>query len=218
MKFDKNMLLLYAVTDRTWTLTQSLYEQLESALLGGVTIVQLREKNLSEDEFIAEAIQIKELCHRYNVPLLINDNVEVALKSGADGVHVGLKDTPVNEIRKKVGNDFIIGATAKTVEQAIAAQNAGADYLGVGAVFPSKAKPEAIRITPGQLKEICLSVSIPVVAIGGITSDNINELNGGKLAGVAIVSAIFGAKDIRLATKELKLKIHSLITKNPNTN
>lgn len=212
MKFNKNMLLLYAVTDRTWALTQSLYEQIEEALIGGATIIQLREKHLSKDEFIAEAIQIKELCHRYNVPLIINDNIEVALKSGADGVHVGIEDTPVSEIRKKTGNDFIIGATAKTIEQAVAAQGFGADYLGVGAVFPSPTKKNAIRITTKQLNEICSSVSIPSVAIGGITSDNIDELKGGEMAGVAVVSAIFAAPDIRQATKELKLKIHSIIT------
>lgn len=204
MKFSKDMLLLYAVTDRSWVGRQTLYEQVEDALKGGVTIVQLREKHLPREEFLAEAIQLRELCHRYQVPLIINDNVEVALESGADGVHVGAQDTSVAEIRRRVGTDFIIGATAKTVEQARAAQVAGADYLGVGAVFPSPTKTNAIRITGEQLKEICASVSIPAVAIGGISRQNAVELQGGSMAGIAVVSAIFGAENIREDTLRLK--------------
>ncbi|MGN0572471.1 MAG: thiamine phosphate synthase [Acutalibacteraceae bacterium] len=206
MKFSKDMLLLYAVTDRSWTQNQTLYEQIEDALKGGVTIVQLREKNLPEEEFIAEAIKVKELCNRYNVPLIINDNAEVALKSGADGVHVGIEDTPVAELRQKVGKDFIIGATAKTVEQARAAEKAGADYLGVGAVFPSPTKKNAIRITAENLKEICSSVSVPAVAIGGISLDNVSEIKGCGMSGIAVVSAIFASDDIRKAASELKAK------------
>lgn len=206
MKFSKNMLLLYAVTDRSWTQNQTLYEQVEQALEGGVTIVQLREKNLSQEEFIKEAVQMKNLCHRYGVPLIINDNVDVALKSGADGVHVGIDDVPVAEIRKRTGEDFIIGATAKTVEQAQNAENSGADYLGVGAVFPSPTKKNAIRITTAKLKEICSSVSIPTVAIGGINYDNMLEIKGGGMDGIAVVSAIFSAADIKTATEKLKKK------------
>lgn len=204
MKFSKDMLLLYAVTDRSWVGRQTLYEQVEDALKGGVTIVQLREKHLPREEFLAEAIQLRELCHRYQVPLIINDNVEVALESGADGVHVGARDASVAEIRRRVGTDFIIGATAKTVEQARAAQVAGADYLGVGAVFPSPTKANAIRITGEQFKEICASVSIPAVAIGGISLQNAVELQGGGMAGIAVVSAIFGAENIREDTLRLK--------------
>lgn len=211
MKFHKNMLLLYAVTDRSWVGKQTLYEQVEDALKGGATIVQLREKTLAKEEFVREAIEIKELCHRYRVPLIINDDVDVALQSGADGVHVGVEDTPVSEIRKKVPADFIIGATCKTVEQAKEAQWAGADYMGVGAVFVSPTKKNAIRITKEQLKEICSSVSIPAVAIGGITQENIMEIKGGGMAGVAVVSAIFAAKDIRAATEELKQKANIVI-------
>ena len=203
--------MLYAVTDRSWTGQQSLYEQIEEALKGGVTMVQLREKQLSEDELVAEAIQIKELCHRYEVPLIINDNVDAALKSGADGVHVGIEDAPVSEIRKRAGDDFIIGATAKTTEQAKAAEAAGADYLGVGAVFPSPTKKNAIRITPQALREICGSVAIPAVAIGGITGDNVSEIKGGGMAGVAVVSAIFAAQDIQKAAAELKTKVKSVV-------
>ena len=211
MRWEKDRLLLYAVTDRSWTGQQSLYEQIEEALKGGVTMVQLREKQLSEDELVAEAIQIKELCHRYEVPLIINDNVDAALKSGADGVHVGIEDAPVSEIRRRAGDDFIIGATAKTTEQAKAAEAAGADYLGVGAVFPSPTKKNAIRITPQDLREICGSVAIPAVAIGGITGDNVSEIKGGGMAGVAVVSAIFAAQDIQKAAAELKRKVKAMV-------
>lgn len=211
--FNKDMLLLYAVTDRSFVGRQTLYEQVEDALKGGATIVQLREKNLGEDEFVAEAMRIKELCRRYNVPLIINDNVDVALKSGADGVHVGIEDVPVAQIRQKSGKDFIIGATAKTVEQAQAAEKAGADYLGVGAVFPSPTKKNAIRITNEQLREICSSVAIPAVAIGGITLDNVCELEGGGMDGIAVVSAIFAAEDIEITTRELKRKVKTVVYK-----
>ena len=214
MKFSKDMLLLYAVTDRSWTQDQTLYDQIEAALKGGVTIVQLREKNLPEDEFVAEAIRVKELCSRYNVPLIINDNAEVALKSGADGVHVGIEDTPVAELRQKVGKDFIIGATAKTVEQAQSAEKAGADYLGVGAVFPSPTKKNAIRITAEKLKEICSSVSVPAVAIGGISLDNVSEIKGCGMSGIAVVSAIFASDDIQKAASELKEKAKEVTTSN----
>ena len=211
MKFNKDMLLLYAVTDRSWTKTQTLYEQIESALEGGVTLIQLREKNLSEEEFTKEAITVKHICHKYNVPLIINDNVDVALKSGADGVHVGIEDSPVSEIRARVPKNFIIGATAKTVEQAQNAENAGADYIGVGAVFPSPTKKNAIRITNEQLREICTSVKIPSVAIGGISLDNISEIKGGGMNGIAVVSAIFASPDIKSACIKLKEKAKSVI-------
>ncbi len=204
MKFSRDMLLLYGVTDRHWAGKQSLYEQVEEALIGGVTMVQLREKELDGEAFLREAVQICELCHRYHVPLIINDNVEVAIKSGADGVHVGIEDTPVAEIRKRAGSHFIIGATAKTIEQARAAMRAGADYLGVGAVFPSPTKEAAIRITMRQLRDICSSVSIPAVAIGGITLANAEQLQGGGMAGIAVVSALFGAENIREAAAKLK--------------
>ena len=213
MKLEKQMLRLYAVTDRGWVGKKTLYEQIEEALKGGVTIVQLREKNLDTAAFIEEAVKVKELCHRYNVPLIINDNVPVALKSGADGVHVGIEDTPVEEIRKAVPYGFIIGATAKTVEQARSAERQGADYLGVGAVFPSPTKKNAVRITKEQLKEISLSVAIPTVAIGGITLDNVDELSGGGMDGIAVVSAIFAADDIKKAAAELKKKAQAVIAK-----
>lgn len=210
MEFNRDQLLLYAITDRSWTGRQTLYQQIEEALMGGVTCIQLREKSLDEAAFLKEAIQVKALCHRYGVPLLINDNVDVALKSGADGVHVGMEDCPVAEIRKRAGKNFIIGATAKTIEQAKQAEAAGADYLGVGAVFPSPTKRNAIRITNEQLREICASVSIPAVAIGGISLSNADTLTDCGISGIAVVSAVFAAEDIKSATRKLKCKAISI--------
>ena len=212
MEFHRDMLLLYAVTDRSWTGRQTLYDQIQAALEGGVTMVQLREKRLSTQALVEEAVEIKELCHRYHVPLIINDNVEAAVASGADGVHVGITDTPVAEIRKRAGGSFIIGATAKTVAQAIAAEQAGADYLGVGAVFPSPTKQNAIRITLEQLKQICSAVSIPAVAIGGIGRENVAALAGGGMAGIAVVSAIFAEKNIQNAAAELKEMVRKVVS------
>ena len=166
MQFNKNMLKLYAVTDRTWLGGRSLEEAVEQAILGGVTCVQLREKDMDDDELIEEASKLAEICHRHNVPLIVNDNFIAAMKSGADGVHVGIEDAPVKEIRRIAGENFIIGATAKTVEQAKRAEAEGADYLGVGAVFPSPTKKNALRITPDMLREICSSVKIPAARDG----------------------------------------------------
>lgn len=211
MKFEKEMLLLYAVTDRAWVGEQSFLSQVEAALQGGVSILQLREKELSEEEFVAEALEVRALCRKYNVPLIINDDLSVAEKCGADGIHVGIEDISVAEIRQKMGRDFIIGATAKTPEQARAAEAAGADYLGVGAVFPSPTKQKAIRISREQLGEICGSVSIPAVAIGGITLENAAELRGGGMAGIAVVSSLFGAADIRAAAEALRNTAKGLV-------
>lgn len=204
MRFERDMLLLYAVTDRAWTGKQSLDEQVEEALQGGVTLVQLREKRLSKEQLIEEARRITALCHRYGVPLIVNDDYEAALAAGADGVHVGIEDAPVAAIRARAGKNFIIGATAKTVEQAQRAEHEGADYLGVGAVFPSPTKQSAIRITNEQLRTICASVTIPAVAIGGITQKNVASLKGSDMAGIAVVSAIFGADNILAAARSLK--------------
>lgn len=211
--FNEDMLLLYAVTDRSWTGKQTLIEQIESALKGGVTLVQLREKNLENQQFVEEAIRVKEVCHKYNVPLIINDNIDVAIKSGADGIHVGQEDMSVSDIRKLVGDNMIIGATAKTVEQAKIAEEKGADYIGVGAVFPSPTKTNAIRITVEKLKEICGSVNIPAVAIGGINKGNMEEIKGGGMKGIALVSAIFGAEDIEAECKELRKLSSQVINK-----
>ena len=213
MKPIREQLLLYAITDRSWIGRKTLYEQIEDALKGGVTLVQLREKGLDQAEFLREALQVKDLCHRYGVPLIINDNVDVALASGADGVHVGMEDAPVAAIRAKAPAGFLIGATAKTVDQARAAEAAGADYLGVGAVFPSPTKENARRITPSDLRTICAAVSIPAVAIGGITRDKLPALTGCGMAGVAVISALFGAEDISAAAAELKAAAEDLIKK-----
>lgn len=211
MKLSKDDLLLYAITDRRNLDKKMFFEKIEEALQGGVTILQLREKELDEDSFINEAIEVKNICRKHGVPLIINDNVNVALKSGADGVHVGIEDMPIDEIRRTVPDSFIIGATCKTVEQAQSAERLGADYMGVGAVFPSPTKKNAVRITREQLKEICTSVSIPAVAIGGISLENVDELKGGGMSGIAVVSAVFSADDIQKAASLLKEKAKSLI-------
>ncbi len=211
MIFNKDMLLLYAVTDRRWTGRKTLYQQVEDALKGGATLIQLREKGMDEKEFLEEAREMAKLCHKYQRALIINDNVKVALKSGADGVHVGQEDMSAADIRKTAPQDFIIGVTAKTKEQAKQAEREGADYLGVGAVFPSSTKETAIRITTETLKEICSSVGIPAVAIGGITVENVSALTGGGMSGVALVSAVFAASDIEMETRRMKKKIQEVL-------
>ncbi len=202
MTFSEKQLLLYAITDSSYT-AMPLSEQVERALLGGATIIQLREKKLGEDGVVSIAKELLPLCHKYGAPLIINDDPFIALRSGADGVHVGLSDMPVKEIREKFGKELIVGATAKTVEQAVSAEQQGADYIGVGAVFPSPTKKNAVRITARQLKEITSSVKIPAVAIGGITAQNALSLAGSDISGIAVVSAIFGAEDIEASAREL---------------
>lgn len=204
MKCPKETMLLYAVTDRSWLGKQTLYEQVESALKGGVTCVQLREKELDAAAFLKEAVALKKLCGQYGVPLIINDNVDVALKCGADGVHVGQSDMEAENVREAVGDKMIIGVSAQTVEQALAAQRAGADYLGVGAVFPTSTKLDASEVSHQTLKEICAAVDIPVTAIGGISKSNIAQLSGTGVDGVALVSAIFAAEDIEEECRLLK--------------
>lgn len=204
MKFDEKQLRLYAVTDRSWVGKQSLYEQVEDALKGGVTCVQLREKTLDEDHFLKEAREILQLCRRYGVPFLINDNLEVAIACGADGVHVGQDDLPVTEVRRRVGDGMIVGVSAHNVEEARRAMDGGADYLGAGAVFGTTTKSNVTPLSHATLREICEAVEIPVVAIGGITKDNLLRLHGTGVSGVAVVSAIFAAQDIRAACRELR--------------
>lgn len=204
MKLTNEMLRLYAVTDRAWLRGRTLFEQVEDALRGGATMVQLREKALDEDAFLREAIALAKLCHRYGVPLLINDNVEIARRSGADGVHVGQEDMAAEEVRGILGSDMIVGVTAKTVEQALRAQDAGADYLGSGAVFGSSTKLNAKPMTRETLSAITRAVSIPVVAIGGIHSGNILELGGTGIVGVAVVSGIFAAENIEEECRRLR--------------
>lgn len=204
MKCDKRHMLLYAVTDRAWTGKRTLYQQVEAALKGGVTCVQLREKALDEAAFLQEARDICALCRRYGVPFIVNDNVDVAVACGADGVHVGQSDMEAGRVRAAVGGGMMIGVSARTVEEALAAQRAGADYLGVGAVFATSTKLDAEAVSRQTLKDICAAVDIPVAAIGGIGKNNILELSGTGIDGVALVSAIFGAEDIEGRCRELK--------------
>ena len=204
MKFTKAMLSLYGITDRSWEKDLSLCEQAELALLGGVSCLQFREKYLAGQERFELALRLKELCSRYGVPFIVNDDVELALACGADGVHVGQSDTEASQARRLLGEGRILGVTAKTVEQAQKAQAAGADYLGSGAVFGTHTKPDAIVLPIEKLKEICQSVQIPVIAIGGITKENLSQLKGAGIAGVALVSAIFSAADIRSECQELR--------------
>ena len=203
MKAGKNNLKLYAVTDRKWLNGESLADQVEKAAMAGVTMVQLREKEISFDEYVELAIEIAAVAHRYNVPLIINDNVEVAIASGADGVHVGQSDMQAVNARKMIGPDKILGVSAETVESALEAERCGADYIGAGALFPTSTKEDAKKISLRDLKRICDSVSIPVVAIGGITENNIMDLTDSGVAGVALVSAIFAQKDINASVLRL---------------
>lgn len=203
MKCDKKNMLLYAVTDRTWTGRQSLYEQVEEALKGGVTCVQLREKELTDEEFLNEAMEIKELCHRYNVPFFINDNVNVAIGCSADGIHVGQEDMAAGAVRSLVGENMMIGVSVHSVNEALEAVQNGADCLGVGAVFSTSTKLDAGVLPKQVLRDICHAVDIPVVAIGGLNKNNIAELKGTGVNGVALVSAIFSAEDIESECREL---------------
>ena len=211
MKCNSDTMLLYAVTDRMWEKNQTLFEQVEAALKGGATCIQLREKELDDSLFLKEAIKMRELCKRYKVPLIINDNVDVAIKCKADGIHVGQDDMNVNYVRSLVGENMIIGVSAHTVKQAIQAQNEGADYLGVGAMFNTSTKSDAKEITYKTLQEICGVTTIPVVAIGGINKTNIMQLSGSGVDGVALVSAIFAANDIEKECKELRLLVQEMI-------
>ena len=213
MKCDKKSLLLYAVTDRTWLNGETLYKQVEEAIKGGVTFVQLREKNLDEKSFLNEALEIQILCKKYNIPFVINDNVEIARKINADGVHVGQSDMKAENVRAILGNDKILGVSAQTVEQALYAQKEGADYIGVGAVFPTGSKLDADNVSLDTLKEICSAVNIPVVAIGGIGIDNVSKLKNSGITGIAVISAIFASDDIELATKNLKEETKKVILK-----
>ena len=212
MKCDKKDLLLYAVTDRHWLNGRTLYSQVEEALKGGATFIKLREKELDEEHFLEEAKEIKELCRRYQVPFVINDNVEIALAVDADGVHVGQSDMEAGDVRAKLGPDKMIGVSAQTVEQAVMAEQNGADYLGVGAVFPTGSKADALEVSHDTLKAICKAVKIPVIAIGGISKENILELSGSGVCGIAVISAIFAKDDIEEAARELRGLTEKMVT------
>ena len=203
MKCDKQTMRLYAVTDRAWTGKMTLVEQVQAALDGGITCLQLREKALSDDEFLAEAKIIGALCEQYSVPFIINDNVNVALACGADGIHVGQEDMAAKKVRELVGEDMMIGVSVHTVAEAIQAEQDGADYLGLGAVFHTDTKDDAEDMTADMLKAICDAVSIPTVAIGGISEKNVGKLAGSGVDGIAVVSAIFAADDPKRAAEKL---------------
>lgn len=211
MKCDKKDLLVYAVTDRYWLKDHTLLQDVESAIKGGATFIQLREKTLDEETFMKEAVEIQKLCREYKVPFVVNDNVDIALAMDADGVHVGQSDMEAGDVREKLGPDKIIGVSAQTVEQAILAEKRGADYLGVGAVFPTGSKDDADDVSHETLKAICEAVSIPVVAIGGITKDNLSQLKGSGICGIAVISAIFAQQDIQAATADLVKRTKDII-------
>ena len=204
-------MLLYAVTDRAWVGEKSLYEQVKEALENGVTCVQLREKELDEEDFLKEAKQISALCKEYKVPFIVNDNVNIAIACKADGIHIGQEDMELANVRKLVGEEMIIGVSVHTVEEAIKAQEGGADYIGIGAVFATSTKTDVDVLSFETLKSICEAVDIPTVAIGGIKKDNICKLEGSGIDGVAVVSAIFAAKDIATATKELLFEVRKVV-------
>ncbi|MDD7220663.1 MAG: thiamine phosphate synthase [Clostridia bacterium] len=211
MKCDKKDLLLYAVTDRSWLGGRTLKEVVKESLDGGVTFVQLREKHLDQEHFLQEAKELKQLCHEYHVPFVINDNVDIALEMDADGVHVGQSDMEAGDVRAKLGPDKIIGVSAQTVEQAVLAQKRGADYLGVGAVFHTSSKDDADDVSHETLKAICDAVTIPVIAIGGITQQNVQELSGSGICGVAVISAIYAQKNIKKASEDLKKAVINMV-------
>jgi len=199
----KQAMQLYAVTDRAWTGKQTLMQQVEAAIKGGATMVQLREKTLDRESFFNEAVEMRKLCSRYGIPFIVNDDIEIAIACGADGVHVGQEDLEAGKARKLLGKSRIIGVSAKTPEQARAAQAAGADYLGCGAMFATSTKINTSCIGPEALKAVCAAVDIPVCAIGGITKENMPLLAGSGADGAALVSAIFGAADIEAECRRL---------------
>ena len=213
MNCTRQQLMLYTVTDRHWLGEKSLYQVVEESLQGGATFIQLREKQLDRPAFLQEAKEIKTLCRRYGVPFVIDDDVDLALEVDADGVHVGQSDMEAGNVREKLGPDKIVGVSARTVEQALLAQQRGADYLGVGAVFPTGSKDDAKLLDHQVLRDICDAVSIPVIAIGGITRENVQELAGTGICGVAVISAIYGQSDVRQAAREMKEKVADMVSR-----
>lgn len=197
-------LQLYAVTDSRWLKGSTLATAVEKALAGGVTCVQLREKHLPFDEFLRTAKEIKALCQSYQVPFIVDDNLDIALACDADGLHIGQNDMPAAKARELLGPDKILGVSAQTAQQAVTACRDGADYLGVGAVFPTGTKTDAVEVPLDTLKAITAAVDIPVVAVGGIGADNIAQLSGTGIAGAAVVSAIFAQEDIKKAAANLR--------------
>lgn len=211
MHVSRETLLLYGVTDRAWLGEQTLQEQVEEAILGGATLIQIREKHLGQEAFIAQAKLVKAVTDRYGVGLIVNDSLPVALAVEATGVHIGQEDGAVNKARQLLGDGKILGVSAQTVEQARLAQAQGADYLGVGTVFNTTTKDDASFVSFETLREICQAVKIPVVAIGGINLGNIHLLKGSGVDGVAVVSAIFSQKNIKEAAHHLRQAVLEII-------
>ena len=203
MKTNKQNMLLYAITDRQWLAGKTLASQVEEVLSNGATFLQLREKHLGHNELVKEAVKIKEIAVKYNVPFVINDDIYAAKEADADGVHIGQDDASYQKAREVLGNDKIIGITAHNLQEALAAEKAGADYIGTGAVFPTSTKQDTVPLSFARLKEITDTITIPVVAIGGINHNNILKLKGSGIDGVAVVSAVFAQKDIGKATRKM---------------
>ena len=211
MKISRENMILYAVTDRSWLNGKTLSGEVEEAIIGGATFIQLREKNLDSDDFLNEAIKIRRICNKYKVPFVIDDNVEIAIKSGADGVHLGQNDMNISQARALLGKNKIIGATARTSEQAVRAEQEGADYIGSGAVFATSTKSDTVPLSYENLCKICRSVSIPVVAIGGINTGNVKYLTGSGISGIAVVSGIFKSDNVRESAGTLKEMIIDIL-------
>ena len=210
MKCDKHTTLLYAVTDRAWTGRETLRQQVEDALKGGVTCVQLREKELDDAAFLQEAMELSALCRSYGVPFIINDNVDIAIRCHAEGIHVGQEDMAAAQVRQRVGDEMMIGVSVHSVEEALEAVRHGADCLGVGAAFSTHTKADVDVLPEGMMKAICDAVDIPVVAIGGIHRENLLQLAGCGEAGIAVISAIFAQPDIEAACRELREMVRKL--------
>lgn len=214
MKLDSSSLLLYGVTDRFWLNGHRLIDKVELAIEGGATCIQLREKNLGDVEFLAEALEIQALCRERGVLFIINDNIEIAKKISADGIHVGQEDLCADQVRALLGSEIILGVSVQTLEQAVLAETQGADYLGVGAVFPTDSKSDALDVSFETLTQICQTVNIPVIAIGGIGLHNVEQLSGSGIVGVAVISSIFGQEDMEGATRLLREKVEGMMNDN----
>lgn len=210
-KMDGKLLTLYAVTDRSWLKPgESLSEPVEELLKAGVTCVQLREKHAEEELLLAEARALKKICAEYQVPLILNDRPDLVKETGADGVHVGLSDMGIEKAREMLGDGYLIGGSAHNVQEALAAQKAGADYIGCGAVFGSSTKTDVTALSYEELKDICQAVDIPVVAIGGIHQGNVQKLAGSGIDGIAVISALFAREDKAAAARELLALVEQL--------
>jgi len=210
MKNSKDY-LLYLVSDSRFAGSQSMYDKIEDAIKNGVSMLQFRDKNLSDEDFLNMAIKLRELTNKYNVPLIINDKVEVAIKCGADGVHIGRSDMSIKEAREKLGGEIFIGSSVATVDEALKAQEQGANYVGVGAMFGTTTKSDTRSVTTDTLKDICTAINIPAVAIGGVNELNIEKLRGTGVSGVAVVSAILAKSDIAGATRELRRNLLDVV-------